>query len=53
MRAVSPETRRIYVYCWRGGMRSGSVAWLLREAGKFDEARACFDKGVALGLLAS
>lgn len=23
----------IYLYCWRGGMRSGSVAWLLETAG--------------------
>lgn len=23
----------IYMYCWRGGMRSGSVAWLLETAG--------------------
>lgn len=23
----------IYLYCWRGGMRSGSVAWLLDTAG--------------------
>lgn len=24
----------IYIYCWRGGMRSGSMAWLLQTAGK-------------------
>jgi tRNA 2-selenouridine synthase len=23
------KTEPVYVYCWRGGMRSGSVAWLL------------------------
>ncbi|MFM1932447.1 MAG: hypothetical protein RL226_1750, partial [Bacteroidota bacterium] len=23
----------IYLYCWRGGMRSNSMAWLLRTAG--------------------
>lgn len=23
----------IYIYCWRGGMRSGSMAWLFRTAG--------------------
>lgn len=23
----------IYIYCWRGGMRSGSVAWLLQTTG--------------------
>lgn len=25
--------RTIYLYCWRGGMRSGSVGWLLTTAG--------------------
>ena len=30
--SLSPE-RRVLMYCWRGGMRSGSVAWLLRTAG--------------------
>lgn len=25
--------KKLSVYCWRGGMRSGSVAWLLRTAG--------------------
>lgn len=25
--------RTIYLYCWRGGMRSGSVAWLFMTAG--------------------
>ncbi|WP_417154102.1 tRNA 2-selenouridine(34) synthase MnmH [Rikenella microfusus] len=25
--------KTLYVYCWRGGMRSGSMAWLLRTAG--------------------
>lgn len=24
-----PEGKKIYVYCWRGGMRSAGVAWLL------------------------
>ncbi len=24
---------RIYIYCWRGGMRSGSMAWLFETAG--------------------
>ena len=24
---------RVFVYCWRGGMRSGSVAWLLSLCG--------------------
>lgn len=31
-KALSPE-RSIAMYCWRGGMRSGSMAWLLRTAG--------------------
>ena len=25
--------KKIYLYCWRGGMRSGSMAWLLEMAG--------------------
>ena len=25
----SPTTNSIYLYCWRGGMRSAAVAWLL------------------------
>ena len=25
--------RTLYLYCWRGGMRSGSMAWLMRTAG--------------------
>ncbi len=29
---ISPE-RAVAMYCWRGGMRSGSMAWLLRTAG--------------------
>ncbi len=31
-RSISPEGR-IAVHCWRGGERSGSVAWLLDKAG--------------------
>lgn len=31
--AESPDRRPIHVYCWRGGMRSGSLGWLLRTAG--------------------
>jgi tRNA 2-selenouridine synthase len=27
------NNRPVFVYCWRGGMRSGSVAWLLQMAG--------------------
>lgn len=30
--SIAPE-RRLLVYCWRGGMRSGSIGWLLRTAG--------------------
>jgi len=30
--ALAPE-RKVQLYCWRGGMRSGSVSWLLRTAG--------------------
>jgi len=30
--SISPE-RVVGMYCWRGGMRSGSMAWLLRTAG--------------------
>lgn len=28
-----PDRRPIHLYCWRGGMRSGSLSWLLRTAG--------------------
>ncbi len=31
-KAIS-QGREIFLYCWRGGMRSGSVAWLLETAG--------------------
>lgn len=31
-RRLAPKGSLI-VYCWRGGMRSGSVAWLLEQAG--------------------
>lgn len=34
-RALSPDGR-IRVHCWRGGERSGSVAWLLDKAGFAD-----------------
>lgn len=34
-RALAPEGR-IRVHCWRGGERSGSVAWLLDKAGFVD-----------------
>lgn len=27
------KSRPIFIYCWRGGMRSGSMAWLFRTAG--------------------
>lgn len=29
---LAPE-RRLAIHCWRGGQRSGSMAWLLRQAG--------------------
>jgi len=31
--ASSPSRNPLLIYCWRGGMRSESVAWLLRTAG--------------------
>lgn len=31
-RALAPE-KRLAVHCWRGGQRSQSMAWLLRQAG--------------------
>ena len=31
-RKLSPD-KRILLYCWRGGMRSASMAWLLETAG--------------------
>lgn len=31
-KAMAPEGK-IALYCWRGGMRSGSMAWLLESAG--------------------
>lgn len=27
------QEKTIFIYCWRGGMRSGSMAWLFRTAG--------------------
>lgn len=30
--SIAPQ-RKLQLYCWRGGMRSSSVAWLLRTAG--------------------
>jgi len=32
-RELNPETNEVLVHCWRGGMRSGSFAWLLNTAG--------------------
>lgn len=26
---VHPTSKEVFVYCWRGGMRSGAVSWLL------------------------
>lgn len=31
-RTLAPQ-RRLAVHCWRGGQRSGSMAWLFRQAG--------------------
>lgn len=31
-KALAPH-RRLAVHCWRGGQRSGSMAWLFRQAG--------------------
>jgi len=31
-KALAPH-RRLAVHCWRGGQRSGSMAWLLKQAG--------------------
>lgn len=31
-RALAPD-RRLAVHCWRGGQRSGSMAWLFRQSG--------------------
>lgn len=30
---IGGTEKRVNVYCWRGGMRSGSMAWLLETAG--------------------
>ncbi|MEB3276260.1 MAG: tRNA 2-selenouridine(34) synthase MnmH [Cyanobacteriota bacterium] len=30
---VTPQTRELRLYCWRGGMRSASVAWLAGTIG--------------------
>ncbi|MGL5682872.1 MAG: tRNA 2-selenouridine(34) synthase MnmH [Marinifilaceae bacterium] len=30
---IADKAKRINVHCWRGGMRSGSMAWLLSTAG--------------------
>jgi tRNA 2-selenouridine synthase len=29
MQSISPQQKKIIVHCWRGGMRSAGVAWLL------------------------
>ncbi|OIN57738.1 tRNA 2-selenouridine(34) synthase MnmH [Arsenicibacter rosenii] len=33
VRRLNPEGKEVLVHCWRGGMRSGSFAWLLNTAG--------------------
>ncbi len=30
---LNPQDKEVLVHCWRGGMRSGSFAWLLNTAG--------------------
>lgn len=30
---LNPAEKQVLVHCWRGGMRSGSMAWLLNTAG--------------------
>lgn len=32
-RKLNPKGQEVLVHCWRGGMRSGSFAWLLNTAG--------------------
>ncbi|WP_128545749.1 tRNA 2-selenouridine(34) synthase MnmH [Larkinella soli] len=32
-RKLNPKGKEVLVHCWRGGMRSGSFAWLLNTAG--------------------
>lgn len=32
-RKLNPTGKEVLVHCWRGGMRSGSFAWLLNTAG--------------------
>jgi len=32
-REIAGASKKIALYCWRGGMRSGSIAWLLETAG--------------------
>lgn len=32
-RILAPDGNGVLVHCWRGGMRSGSMAWLLETAG--------------------
>jgi tRNA 2-selenouridine synthase len=32
VKQISPG-KKVFVYCWRGGMRSGSFAWLMNTAG--------------------
>lgn len=33
VRKLNPDGDEVLVHCWRGGMRSGSFAWLLETAG--------------------
>lgn len=33
IKALNPQHKPLIIYCWRGGMRSNSMAWLLVQAG--------------------
>ncbi|MEN0005450.1 MAG: tRNA 2-selenouridine(34) synthase MnmH [Bacteroidota bacterium] len=33
MEAEALNAKQLHIYCWRGGMRSGSMGWLLSQAG--------------------
>lgn len=33
MKAIAGENQQLGIYCWRGGMRSGAMAWLAETSG--------------------
>lgn len=45
------EGRAVQVYCWRGGMRSASVAWLLQDSGITAQQRSGGYKAYRRGVL--